>query len=360
MIDNTECLVRHVFISSAFSSVLPLNFVNLGMMDVQSLQTIGIWTALVAVILGLALVTSVQRLPPTLAWAGKRNEVFASARACIREYTAGLTTMLSGYRTFSKRGQPFVMPGKGFDLQVMLPQEHIEWLTQQPDEILSHREFQGEKLGLKYLLPAFDFTSDMALVAAIRVHLTRNLSKVQGDLVDGVKHSVDTKLGLECQEWKEINLYDTMNQVVFQASGRILLGNSLCRNEAFLRCLVRFSTWFGVGVIITGQMIPRPLRRLFGLLLAIPTAYYRITCANYLWPLFVERFQDMQKARQDPTSEYTPPEDLITWMFRAAFELKDYELKSPKPVASRFTVLVSPSTSGQVVNFFFDLHIVNS
>lgn len=225
----------------------------------------------------------------------------------------------------------------------MLPKEHIKWLIDQPEDVLSHRLVQGEKMGIRYVLPALDYTSDMSIIEAIRVHLTRNLGKVQGALVDEMRRATDATFGLDDQAWRQVNLLDTMNKIVFKASGRILFGQTLCRNERFMRCLLRFSTWFGMGGILTGQLVPWQFRRVIGSLFAIPVGYYRALCTAYLWPLFTERFQNMRRQRDDPNVEYTPPEDLITWMFRAAFDMKTTTIETPKPLASRFTVLVRPS-----------------
>lgn len=300
-------------------------------------------TALVAIFLNVVARTWIrpQRIPPGIEWAGKKPEFMGEIRACIREYTAGVKTMVSGYKKFSLSGIPFILPATGFQPQVMLPPEYIKWLIDQPEEILSHRLAFGEKVGLEYILPAFDWASDMALIEAIRVHLTRNMGKVQGDLVDEMRRSVDKMFGMDDQEWKEINLYGTLNDIVFRSSGRILFGQSSTRDEKFMYYLLQFSTWFGMGTVLVGQLMPWQLRRLIGSLCAIPIAYYRSMSINYLQPLFVERFENMQRKRNDPTFDYSPPEDLITWMYRAAHDMKDKRVTGGKPIVSRFAIVVS-------------------
>ncbi|KAJ5320296.1 hypothetical protein PENANT_c010G04360 [Penicillium antarcticum] len=321
------------------------------MKDLQDLSTVCVTTAVGLVCLTLVVRTWIrpERVPLGIEWAGRRQEFFGDIRACMREYTGGLKTMLLGYKKFNLRGKPFILPGTGFEPHVMLPPEFIKWLIDQPEGVLSHRLVQGEKLGLKYLLPAFDYTSDMAIIEAIRVHLTRNLGKVQGDLFDEMRHSVDQMLGLDETESKEVNLYDTLNEIVFKASGRILFGQDLTRNEKFMHYVLKFATWFGMGTVLIGQLVPWQFRRLVGSLCAIPTAYYRSMCANHLWPLFAERYENMQRKRDDPTFDYSPPENLITWMYRAAFDTKDQEITSGKPLAARFTVLVAGAIATSVV-----------
>ena len=40
---------------------------------------------------------TMDNLPKSLQWAGRRREVFSRARACIREMFAGLQSLISGY-----------------------------------------------------------------------------------------------------------------------------------------------------------------------------------------------------------------------------------------------------------------------
>jgi hypothetical protein len=312
------------------------------MQDLLDLSTLGVLAALALLCLPLVIRSWIrpERVPAGIEWAGKRREFFGDIRACAREYTGGLKTMFSGYKEFNLNGKPFIQPGTGFEPQVMLPPEFMKWLIDQPEDVLSHRLVQAEKMGLTHLLPALDFTSDLAIVEAIRVHLTRNLAKVQGDLIDEMRQSVDETLGIDDASWKEVNLFEVLNEVIFKASGRILFGPDLTRDKRFMHYIMRFNSWFGMGTILIGQMIPWHFRRLFGLIYAIPVTYYRTMCTNYLLPRFKERFGDMQRKRDDPTFDYSPPEDLITWMFRAAFDMKGEPITSGKPLASRFSILV--------------------
>ena len=159
-----------------------------------------------------------QRVPPGIQWAGKRpNQFLAEIRACLREYTTGITTMMSAYKKFNVAGIPFLLPTTGFEPQVMLPQEWIKWVVDQPEEILSSRQVQGERLGLNYILPALDITSDVAIIEAIRVHLTRNVGKVQADLVDELRQSVDKVLGMNTEEWSEVNVHSAMKELTLKS-----------------------------------------------------------------------------------------------------------------------------------------------
>ncbi|KAJ5115547.1 hypothetical protein N7526_011428 [Penicillium atrosanguineum] len=225
----------------------------------------------------------------------------------------------------------------------MLPRDWIKWLVDQPENILSHGKVHGEKLGLRYLFPGFDYTADMALITAIRLHLTRNLSKVQGDLVNEIKNTTDATFGLDEQTWTEVNLLEAMNTIVLKSSGIVLFGHSLCHNEKFMRSMKKFGDVFGAGMLIVGQLIPSIFRRMVGCLFLIPIAYYRTSCTRYLWPVFAERLESMKRGEMDPAFNYDAPKDLITWTIRAALDMKDKAIEGPGPVLKRFTLVVFSS-----------------
>ena len=222
----------------------------------------------------------------------------------------------------------------------MLPRDWIKWLVDQPENILSHGKVHGEKLGLRYLFPGFDHTTDMALITAIRLHLTRNLSKMQGDLINEIKTTTDATFGLDEQTWTEVNLLEAMNKIVLKSSGIVLFGHSLCHNEKFMRSMQEFGNIFGAGMLLVGQLIPSIFRRLVGCLLLVPTAYYRAACTRYLWPVFAERMESMKRDEMDHAFNYDAPRDLITWTIRAAIDMKDMAIEGPGPILKRFTLVV--------------------
>ncbi|KAJ6026922.1 uncharacterized protein N7446_004475 [Penicillium canescens] len=290
-----------------------------------------------------------QRIPASIEWAGLRNEAFGTVRACFREFSSNLETIASGYKMFSKKGRPFVVPTTSFEPHIMLPRDYIKWLVDQPEDILSHGQVHGEKLGLRYLFPGFDYTTDIALITAIRLHLTRNLGNIEGDLIKEIRSVTDATFGVDDQTWTEVNLFTAMNTIVFNSSGFLLFGEPLCRNERFMRSMRRFGDIFGAGMLCVGQLTPRLFRRVVGCLFVIPTAYYQAICARYLWPVFADRLEKMKRNRVDPAFNYNAPNDLITWMFRAALDMKDSTIESPRPLVKRFTLVTSGAISSSSV-----------
>ncbi|CAG8918365.1 unnamed protein product [Penicillium salamii] len=290
-----------------------------------------------------------QRVPSSIGQVGLRNEAVGTARACIREFTSGLETMASGYKKFSENAQPFIMPTPSFETHIMLPREHIKWLIDQPEDILSHGKVHGEKLGLRYLFPGFDYNTDMAIATAIRLHLTRNLATIQDDLMDEIQSATDAVLGLDDQSWTEVNLFTSMSSIVSQSSGIVFFGRSLSSNARFMQSMQRFGDIFGAGILSVGQLTPRIFRRMVGSLFLVPLSYYLAVCTRYLWPVFSDRLKSMNRDIHDNAFNYEAPKDLITWMLRAALDTKGASIEDPGPLVKRFTLVTSGAISSSSV-----------
>ena len=235
------------------------------------------------------------------------------------------------------------MPTPSFETHIMLPREYIKWLTDQPEDILSHGKVHGEKLGLRYLFPGFDYTTDMAIATAIRLHLTRNLATIQDDLMDEIQSITDAVLGLDDQAWTEVNLFTSMSSIVSQSSGIVFFGRSLSSNARFMQSMQRFGDIFGAGILSVGQLTARIFRRMVGSLFLVPLSYYLAACTRYLWPVFADRLKSMNREKRDNAFNYEAPKDLITWMLRAALDTKGASIEDPGPLVKRFILVVFPS-----------------
>ena len=292
------------------------------------------------------------RLPASLPWVGLQKGVFAKTRACLREFAAGLQTLADGYSQvgnlghcsihratdvavqFNKHGQPFVILDPGGRPQVMIPQEHVRWLMDQPDGILSERKVQNEKFCIGYLIPPIDHYHESSLMTAVRRELTQNLGKTQADVFTTMRDSIDSTLGLDDASWHEINLYQTMQEVVFKATSRILVGAPLCHDAKYQESISKFSVWLGALAIIIGQYMPWFLTPILGHLAFFPVNMYRKKAMRLLLPVCEERMKSMASATKDVSDE---PKDLITW----AIQRLDGARTTPTLVADMIISLVS-------------------
>ena len=100
-----------------------------------------------------------SKVPQSVPWAGVRQkEILSKLRACLRELNPRSRTRKAGYAKvfeplrgelelltnlqFGRKGMPYIFPDPGLRPLVMVPQEHIGWVCDQPDNVLSARKPQ--------------------------------------------------------------------------------------------------------------------------------------------------------------------------------------------------------------------------
>lgn len=224
----------------------------------------------------------------------------------------------------------------------MVPQEYIRWVIDQPQDVLSIHEARYEKFALEYVLPGHDDALDQIFLDTIHRKLTRNLLKLQAAMAEEVSRNMDAALGTDTENFVEASVYVTVEKTVFSALMRILVGQSVCRNDTFRDEIGGFTKAFGINSIYVGRILPKFLRPTLGWLLS---SHAMIRQRNLLrrWfnPLVEERFAKLLKKSQDPKFDYTPPEDLITWASDALLRTGNAERCSPSDLSRRLAIMVS-------------------
>ena len=230
----------------------------------------------------------------------------------------------------------------GFKPEVMIPREHIRWVLDQPEEVLSIHEARYEKFALDLVLPGHDAAIDQVFLDTIHRKLTRNLLTLQGALAEEVTRNMDAALGTDTENWVEANVWVTVEKTVFSAMIRILVGQSVCRNDNFRDEVSRFAKAFGYSSIFVGRILPKFLKPLLGRLLSSLTLIrQRNLLKKWFIPLVEERFANLSKKSHDPNFDYTPPEDLITWTSDALLKTGNVERCSPDNLSRRLAIMVS-------------------
>lgn len=74
----------------------------------------------------------------------------------------------------------------------------------------------------------------------IKRELTHKLNNFADNIVDELHLCLEQDLGLDTEEWREINLYEAMLDIISRLSMRVLVGEELCKNKEFLRSARNF------------------------------------------------------------------------------------------------------------------------
>ena len=234
------------------------------------------------------------------------------------------------------------MPGLGFGPIVILPQEHIPWLIAQSDSVLSARIPQGDRIAIKYTMPSIDFRRDMFQID-IRKVLTPNLSKLQPILFEDMRKNIDIGFGVQSDHWREVELFKTMENIMFSSLNRVVVGEPLCSNSGYLGSLSNLIKWLGGGGLLVGQIMPPILKPILGYLAAIPILYYKARAMAYLLPVVKQRMTDAPRNELDIFGGSKEPLCLLDYMADDAVESKGNRDLTPEDVATNILFLVSDS-----------------
>lgn len=224
----------------------------------------------------------------------------------------------------------------------MVPREYLRWVLEQPQTVLSIHEARYEKFALGFVLPEHDDSIDQIFLDTIHHKMTRNLSKLQGDIAKEISLNIDAALGTNTANWAEANVWEMVEKAVFSAIMRILVGNSVCRNDSFRAELDRFTRSFGFSAILVGRILPKWSKPTLGWLLSRLTVIrQRRLVKRWFVPLVEERFVKLSKTMRDPNSNYTPPDDLITWVSEALVKTGNGDRCGPMDLSRRLAIMVS-------------------
>ena len=312
-------------------------------------------------------------IPATIPWVGLRKEVFKTARASFRQVKGSLITLAEGYRKvsqsercpylrsnvsrlqYSKHGQTYAVPDPSFQPQVMLPQEHISWLIRQPDSTLSQWAVRKERNAITYLAISDNYKDTMHLIdKIINPYLQRKLNRIQANVFDEIRASVDDTMGLDEDSWHEVNLHETLQTIIDRTGSRAFFGLPLCRNKDYLFYVRRFVLCMGAGTLIVGQLPKWFFRPFAASLINIPLRHYKAKALKYLVPLVTKRVRDFEQ-RASVESEDYESEDFATQTIKVLASSKDGTFnKAPEYLAEQFLSVVSrcsplPSVTVQLI-----------
>ena len=182
-------------------------------------------------------------------------------------------------------------------------------------------------------------------MAAIRKDFLRNLPKVQPDLFDDMKRSVDTLFGVDTDEWREVCVWKAMEHIILSSTNRLFFGPPLCENEEYIRFSGWFAFWLGFGGVVVGSLIPSIIRPIVGYLAAIPVYINRNRSLKFLIPVIAKRMDDLKAYRDGRAPDYIKPDNLITWIIEKLLDANDTS-SPPALIAEQllFFVCSSPDT----------------
>ncbi|KAI4247128.1 MAG: hypothetical protein L6R42_009709 [Xanthoria sp. 1 TBL-2021] len=176
----------------------------------------------------------------------------------------------------------------------MLPPEHIKWFSNQSDSTLSSTEIRNERHAVRYLHIGVEFdTTVFFLERFIGESLTKNLDKLQEPMIEEIRRNTTEIFGTDDSEWKTLDVYSSMQDIILPAMSRVFFGLPLGRDPKLLLSFRRYVLAMGVGTLVIGQL-PRAFKGMLVPIFNLPLRYYRWKTMKTLIPM-VERELQAQK-----------------------------------------------------------------
>ncbi|THC96877.1 hypothetical protein EYZ11_003647 [Aspergillus tanneri] len=214
-----------------------------------------------------------------------------------------------GYEKFA--GMPFQILKPDGNL-IILPPRYMEEFKNLPSSRISllhaqHKNVLGEYVNilLDSELPAYTVTKK----------LTPALNRIVPRTINELQYAFPTVIP-ECKDrWVSVSLYEMILSIMSRTTSRIIVGDTLCRDERWLNLVIRYTNNIGVTIFLL-RPFPKFLRPLMAKFL--PSVWklpkqLAYACDEFFLPMINER---RHKERTDPN--YKKPDDFMQWMMDSA------------------------------------------
>jgi hypothetical protein len=184
-------------------------------------------------------------IPESIQWVSQANSWYSRAQVTLSSFLHTRELVQAGYNKvtpmisyqvivdiwyqYSKNKIPFVLPNITTGPEVLLPVEQMEWLLQQPDNVLSQNEVNRAFLQADHTMLHPRVVLDQVHEDVIRKELTKLLGDCTNDVQEEIDFAFRKEWGVDDQEWTEITAYDTILNIIARVSNRVLVGFPLCK-----------------------------------------------------------------------------------------------------------------------------------
>lgn len=143
--------------------------------------------------------------------------------------------LTANIKQYSKNGEAFVLPNITTGPEVVLPMSQLDWVLQQPDNILDQEKVNQRFLQAEHTMLHPRCIEDTVHIDVIRNELSKQLGQVTDDVNDEVDFAIRKSWGVNTREWTEICVYDSILEIIGKVSLRVLVGLPLCRLNQIIK-----------------------------------------------------------------------------------------------------------------------------
>jgi cytochrome P450 len=117
----------------------------------------------------------------------------------------------------------------------------MKWLLDQPETMLDQNEVNRQFLHADRTMLHPAIVHENVHGRVIRREMTRAGDNLAAEIEEEVEHALSLHWGTDETDWKEVNVYTTLLDVIARISSRVLVGLPLCRDPAYLRSAGTFN-----------------------------------------------------------------------------------------------------------------------
>ncbi|PQE10404.1 cytochrome P450 protein [Rutstroemia sp. NJR-2017a WRK4] len=254
------------------------------------------------------------------------------------------SALATGYEKYPE--SPFLLPTASHPT-IILPIKYInEIKSLPPDKISFLEEFRDRYYG-HYTAFANNVEGD-AVTTSVKVDLTQSIARALENMQPETTLAFATEIP-PTEDWTTITLYPLLLRVVAKVSGRVMVGEPLCRNEDWIKISTTYTrdTFIGGRAMWARHPLFRPIYALYSPELAKVRQHYT-DAANFLRPIFEQRFAQME------VEGFEEPHDMIQWMINnSGKNARDATFQGRCQLLIAFAAL--HTTSGLLGNVILDL-----
>ncbi|KAH9886190.1 cytochrome P450 [Xylariomycetidae sp. FL2044] len=246
----------------------------------------------------------------------------------------------NAYENYSKKGRAVLIPVYGPFDEVILPPSWLQWLCRQPDSVASSLHAQIDSIGLDHSL-GHKFAHDPWGGMLFKTDLNSILEIVCAIMNDEIGRASDQYLGVDIENWKEIDLFQTCRMLAGRATLRFTLGDSpegrkLCRDDDFIRsCYSVLDGMIEVAGTLAGT--PRYLRRFHGPWASRSMSSKIQDLKQRFAPVHRERLSILEREASSEKHEQSP-RDIVHMMMQYAIKERPSEAYNLEDMTKRLAV----------------------
>ena len=205
-------------------------------------------------------------------------------------------------------------------------------MLDQTDAVLSIDKCLIKDLEFEYTVPgAWSFTRPFHVEAINKLRLEALVE----DMAEEVQRGIDSAWGVDGENWREVNIEETMGMVLIQITTRVFFSSVLNRKKAFITAATNFMKSLSVRSIYI-SLTPEILRPLVAWHLTRDLRRWTKACAKHTIPLIEAEMQDQAPSSKNATP---PAKTLLEQTARLAARSPHEKDENAMNISSRLLAL---------------------